>query len=216
MTSVPKDLKKKWFVVPRPEGTRCFMLAKRGWTSVRKQNGTYFDEFSSLLPGGSRKSYHNTNTTVLDCIYNEKTETYWVLNILVWGSMELYDKDTEFRSWWLTKLNEVAVSKESDYNHRIIKALEYLPTSKENLQKAYKWTNYGLDGLLFVHRESLYEPGCMSSLTLIWKDKSTSPWWIDSDDGKKANVVEYARLRVDIKSGACTTLDGKHMTTLDQ
>ena len=46
------------------------------------------------------------------------------------------------------------------------------------------------DGLLFTHKDSTYEIGDLSPLVLLWKDKNTTPWFIDTTSGKKENLVD--------------------------
>jgi len=215
MCDVPANLKEKWYVIARPAGTRCLLYAKGGWTSCRKQNGVLCDEFYSLLPGGSERSYRGRATTVLDCVYNDETETYYVFSILKWGPMELYDKNATFREFFMTKFQEVNCGEYSDHNERLIKPLPYFPCTAEHLQMCYNWSEYPIDGFYFLHRDGLYETGEASPLILRWKDQKTSPWFIDSDNGQQSNTVEVCRLRV-CENGDCTTLDNVSLFQLDE
>ena len=38
---------------------------------------------------------------VLDCVFDDATATYWVLDGLAWRDMSLYDSTAEFRFYWL-------------------------------------------------------------------------------------------------------------------
>ncbi|CAG8772556.1 12557_t:CDS:2, partial [Racocetra fulgida] len=55
--------------------------------------------FESPLPAGS-SSYKGNKTTdycILDCIYDQTTFTYYVLDMMCWKGHPIYDCDTEFR-----------------------------------------------------------------------------------------------------------------------
>lgn len=44
-------------------------------------------EFPSALPGGSRS--RREDSTILDCLWNEHKQTYFVLDVLCWGKLPL-------------------------------------------------------------------------------------------------------------------------------
>lgn len=78
LVEVPPDLASHWFVLPRPEGQRCLVVASRGCTVARSRTGRVLDRFQSALPAGgpgSRGSEHS----ILDCILHEGDSTYYVL-----------------------------------------------------------------------------------------------------------------------------------------
>lgn len=55
--------------------------------------------FESVLPAGAN-SYKGNKTTdycILDCIYDQTTFTYYVLDLMCWKGHPIYDCDTEFR-----------------------------------------------------------------------------------------------------------------------
>ncbi len=52
LDTLPHDLH-TWYVTPRPEGTRCLVIANRGLTVSRKRNGQLLHRFPSALPNGS-------------------------------------------------------------------------------------------------------------------------------------------------------------------
>ena len=65
------------------------------------------------------ESYRGSDLCILDCVYVETTQTYYVLDVMYWKTQPLYDSDTEFRFYWLhTKLTDEipAVSVRSRYN----------------------------------------------------------------------------------------------------
>jgi hypothetical protein len=58
LTSVPADLngpddESGWFVLPRPEGRHCLVIAAGGVTAARDAHGFLMAQFHSDLPGGA-------------------------------------------------------------------------------------------------------------------------------------------------------------------
>jgi len=85
---VPPDLGSNWYVMPRPEGKRCLLVASRGRTISRLRNGSVLHVMSSPLPEGSPGSAGTTiDFCSLDCIYYEPNKTYYVQDLLSWGAM---------------------------------------------------------------------------------------------------------------------------------
>ncbi|KAJ0402890.1 hypothetical protein ATCC90586_000479 [Pythium insidiosum] len=117
MVDVPRDLNGKgsqigagWYVVPRPEGKRCLVVASHGQTIARTQAGAVFKRFPSALPNGSRKTNGSGDAyCILDCIFHEFDKTFYVLDVMCWKCKGylLYNCTTEFRWFWLRdKLSE--------------------------------------------------------------------------------------------------------------
>jgi snurportin-1 len=84
LIEIPTDLATEWYVVPRPEGQRCTIFASKGRTIARLRNGIIFENFQSMLPGGSRETSGGggdgqSNYSLLDCIYHAGTSTYYIL-----------------------------------------------------------------------------------------------------------------------------------------
>ena len=67
---MPPDLATAWLVTPRPEGTRCVVVAARGATSARRRDGSpLVPHFPSQLPAGSASTAEAVESvTILDCI----------------------------------------------------------------------------------------------------------------------------------------------------
>ena len=146
LIDVPKDLNgsgsalgEGWYVLPRPEGKRCLVLANgyandvfevglsicclrpmyallaclyRGNTIARIPAGSILKKFPSALPCGSHKTNKsNDGYCILDCIYQEQNETFYVLDVMCWKSYLLYNCTTEFRLYWMRdKLSEGATA----------------------------------------------------------------------------------------------------------
>jgi snurportin-1 len=83
LIEIPRDLATEWYVLPRPEGQRCTVLASKGRTTARLRNGIIFENFQSGLPCGSRETTGGGggqgNYSLLDCIYHAPTNTYYIL-----------------------------------------------------------------------------------------------------------------------------------------
>ncbi|XP_038623474.1 snurportin-1-like isoform X2 [Tachyglossus aculeatus] len=136
LIDVPSDLAQEWIVVVCPVGKRALIVASRGSTAAYTKSGFCVNRFPSLLPGGNR---HNSMTgkdfTILDCIYSEVNQTYYVLDVMCWRGHPVYDCQTDFRFYWVhSKLSE-----------------------EEGLGEKTRLNP--VDGLLFYHKQAHYSPG---------------------------------------------------------
>ncbi|XP_060230413.1 snurportin-1 isoform X3 [Meriones unguiculatus] len=136
LIDVPSDLGEEWIVVVCPVGKRALIVASRGSTSAYTKSGYCVNRFSSLLPGGNRKNSTTAKDyTILDCIYSEVNQTYYVLDVMCWRGHPFYDCQTDFRFYWMhSKLPE-----------------------EEGLGEKTKINP--VDGLLFYHKQTHYSPG---------------------------------------------------------
>lgn len=61
------------------------MVRCSGLTIARTQSGSIFKRFPSALPSGSRKTAKSTEAyCILDCVYHEHDETFYVLDVMCW------------------------------------------------------------------------------------------------------------------------------------
>ena len=92
----------------------------------------------------------------------------------------MVDCPSEFRRYWLqTKLAESRADISSSTNPCRFVAIEAAPCTPEHLERAYALpAPPERDGLLFLHKEALYEPGA-SPLFLSWSDASCSTRFYD-------------------------------------
>lgn len=216
---LPPDLSTGWYARPRPEGTRCLVVAAYGNTVSRKRNGGVLHRFSSSLPCGSGSTREKGATCILDCIFHAANQTYYVLDLMCWKGYNLYDSNTEFRLWWLqSKLGETTVSEVSKFNkYRFMPVPCHLATT-EGLQMAYpdvpskggdqgQFCKHGFvqDGILLIHKETHYVLG-LSPLMLAWKDAHCSRFFVDTNDGKTITQNQVAVLSVHA-GGAVKTAD---------
>jgi len=119
LIDVPRDLNGSgselgagWYVLPRPEGKRCLVVANGGNTVARIPSGSVLKKFPSALPSGSHKTNKSSDGyCILDCIFQEQDGTFYVLDVMCWKGYLLYNCTTEFRLYWLRdKLSEGATA----------------------------------------------------------------------------------------------------------
>ncbi|XP_065728233.1 snurportin-1 isoform X2 [Phocoena phocoena] len=137
LIDVPSDLGQEWIVVVCPVGKRALIVASRGSTSAYTKSGYCVSSFSSLLPGGNRRNSATTKDyTILDCIYSEVNQTYYVLDVMCWRGHPFYDCQFKFVG------------------------LKNFPCTPESLCKVLSMDfPFEVDGLLFYHKQTHYSPG---------------------------------------------------------
>ncbi|XP_057224715.1 snurportin-1 isoform X2 [Malurus melanocephalus] len=136
LVDVPSDLEQEWVVVVCPVGKRALVVASRGTTAAYTKSGFCVNRFPSLLPGGNRhNSISDKVYSILDCIYNEAKQTYYILDVMCWRGHPVYDCQTDFRFFWLSSKiqEEEGLGEKSRINP--------------------------VDGLLFYHKQTHYTPG---------------------------------------------------------
>eukprot|EP00736_Rhodelphis_marinus_P010282 Rmarinus@m.5368 len=187
----PSDLASGWFVVPRPEGKRCLVVAARGRTTVRSQSGDILERFHSMLPsGGSRiANEESSGICVLDCVCHRgdslTDNTYFVLDVMCWRGRFCVDSDSEFRFFWKdSKLSEVPVSSVTPQNERVFAPVPHWPATSEGIQSAYmaccQRNLFRPDGLIFYCKRAHYLPGTVTPLMLLYKDNMCSLYHADA------------------------------------
>lgn len=219
MTAVPADLSSAWFVLPRPEGTRCLVVSAGGRTVSRKRNGCVLHRFNSALPHGQRSGRSSTSEyTILDCIFQRETGTYYAIDLLAWKGHQFLECDAEFRLCWLQqKLADEGVSFVARGNDHPIVAVPALPCAPAHLEVCYgggvATLGYGVDGLLFIRRASHYCGGSTAD-ALVWKDAACSRFVVDTD----ADGVEEEHQAIVLElcaDGALCTDDGAALGSID-
>ncbi|KAL3499105.1 hypothetical protein ACH5RR_041837 [Cinchona calisaya] len=186
MIDVPPNLSTDWYVFARPAGKRCFVVSSNGTTVSRLRNGILLHRFPSALPNGARTnnaSRSGQSYCILDCIFNEKDQTYYVIDTVCWAGFSLYECTAEFRFFWLdSKLVEVgACDAPSPYHRYRFASVPVYNCDQEGLQTAYTGpVPYVKDGLLFYNKHAHYQTG-NTPLALIWKDENCSEYVIDTD-----------------------------------
>ncbi|CAK7301418.1 Snupn [Vulpes lagopus] len=153
----------EWIVVVCPVGKRALIVASRGSTSAYTKSGYCVNRFSSLLPGGNkRNSTTAKDYTILDCIYSEVNQTYYVLDVMCWRGHPFYDCQTDFRFYWMhSKLpEEEGLEEKTKLNPFKFVGLKNFPCTPESLCKVLSMDfPFEVDGLLFYHKQTHYSPG---------------------------------------------------------
>lgn len=102
-----------WFVIPRPSGMQCLVVASRDGAVARDEGGNLMVRFRSFLqPGrgaaGARRGAGggvggggSSGVTVLDCIFEEATQVFHVVDALVWEGTPCHEWPFEMRRFWL-------------------------------------------------------------------------------------------------------------------
>jgi len=161
LVDVPDDLQQEWLMVVCPFGKRNLVIASNGFTAAYTKSGYRVNKFSSLLPGGSHKTLKPGDYTILDCIFSEMTNTFYVLDVMCWRGHPVYDSETDFRFYWLqTKLQEESVVAEvsADNPYRFIN-LPYCSCDPIAIHQALCSATSEVDGLLFFHKRTHYTCG---------------------------------------------------------
>lgn len=218
MIEVPGDLIKSnklggWFVMIRPEGVRCLVIASHGRTASYLLSGDKLHTFFSVLPGGGAgERIAGDVNTILDCIFSPTDNTYYVLDIMSWKDYLFYDCSAEFRFYWLRNKMEELIIDNSSINsfpgntgghsslngEHPLRTIPYFDSTVEGLQSAYSLCNidptpssgsYIADGLLFYHKEGRYELG-LTPLVILWKDQHSTRYFSTGEEsGERLAVV---------------------------
>ena len=196
LIDVPDDLYTNWYVLPRPEGPRCLLIAQNGITTSRYKNGNLHKKFESSLPNGSTETGTSSAKCVLDAVFHAPLKTFFVTDCMVWEDYSLVDCDFEFRRYWLNqKMSALADGEASpaaasaSSGGFTVAVIPAEVSTRETLLRAYgEAFGYTKDGLVFVHKDSSYTQGEITPLCLQWKDGSCSRYPIDTD--KQGKVLE--------------------------
>jgi len=143
-----------------------YFKSLKGKTDVFTRKNQYLGTFSSFLPGGRRFNFDSADgnrsrgVTVLDCIWSDETETFYVLDILVWSSVSMVDFETEARQFLLhSKFEDTprlsGTSRANNYKFTPLKmfSAELLP---ETLTLGRTCFPEQIDGLLLYDKSSVY------------------------------------------------------------
>ena len=186
-----------WYVLPRPEGKRCLMVAHNGCTVTKDKNGMRVHQFQSILPNGSpmsRTGGGNDAYSIFDCVFNEELCTYIITDLLCWKGQSLYGCTASFRFYWArVRLEETGIGFSSETflhatgtemgeenvdGYKIVLAPSFLSTKESVYRCLTDNFGYQTDGVLFVARGGYYEPGEKPSpLMLVWKNENVSRYF---------------------------------------
>ncbi|XP_051861810.1 snurportin-1 [Drosophila albomicans] len=162
-----------WLLLPCPVGRRCMVIATHGRTKVHNKAGRIIMQLRTMLPGDA---VMQKCKTVLDCVYVQETDTFYVLDALTFGQQQLQDCDANFRFFWLrSRFDEQGgeLAQRGKRNEKPFKLLDYYDFEDANvvhemLQRYPLWeaNQPKLDGLLFYHKEASYT--CGSTPLVCW------------------------------------------------
>lgn len=197
MRDRPDDLD-NWILVPCPKGKRHIVVAAANKTIAYSKTGTVIDIFQSSLQSGRY-------LTVLDCIYSEETQSFYVLDVLIYHNQEFVLCDASFRFYWIrSKFDEFdhsAVHTGNQYAFQHIDRADFdHPEEVEGMLSRYPlWEDNQpeLDGFLLYHKLAHYTHG--STPLVGW----LLPWMMPEMLGYTVNA-EYLKQR---PSGNVTALD---------
>ncbi|CAL5373003.1 unnamed protein product [Camellia sinensis] len=237
MIDVPDHLSRDWYVFARPAGKRCFVVSSNGTTISRLRNGSLLHRFPSALPSGARTKGNSCSAQsycILDCIFHESDQTYYVIDMVCWAGYSLYECAAEFRFFWLnSKLVESGACEPPSFYHKY--RFDLVPVyncDQAGLHTAYSGpVPYVKDGLLFYNklqkdfqkeepsrwflRHAHYQTG-NTPLALVWKDENCSQYVIDTDS--RGQVPSQQQWDMNMKGMGVVVLelqvDGK-LTTSD-
>lgn len=161
LRELPNDID-RWYIKPCPKGIRVLVVAANQSTKVYNKYGGYMHKFRSQLPGG----HDRRELTILDCIYVEKLQQYYVLDILAYRNQSLTHCETEFRFFWIdSHIRDCNVDEVTKDNARAFKIIERFDCGDDvavnQVVSMYPiWPNGPeLDGFLFYHKEASYVHG---------------------------------------------------------
>ncbi|CAL4092040.1 unnamed protein product [Meganyctiphanes norvegica] len=164
LVDIPEDFSTSYICLPCPVGKRSLIVASEGRTIAYAKNGSRVDQFPSSLPGGCRRSGRG-GYTILDCIWSQFNNTYYILDMIFWLNQPLMESETDFRFEWLkSRIDEECsgISVETRYNQRKFVRVPFYDCSNESLTKLLAFEmpyEASLDGLLFYHKETHYTHG---------------------------------------------------------
>ncbi|XP_016973199.1 snurportin-1 [Drosophila rhopaloa] len=166
----PEDLN-EWLLVPCPTGKRCLVVASSGITKAYSKSGWMFMEMRSSLPGDWQLQ---KSQTVLDCVYVEDADTFYVLDAISFGQQNLQDCQASFRFYWLrARFEENDFAKIGEHNEKPFVLLDHhdfedTSAVEQVLQKypIFPENKPPLDGFLFYHKDSSYV--CQVTPLVCW------------------------------------------------
>lgn len=224
MVEVPGDLcgadgQSNWFVMPKPEGQRCLVVASGGRTVSHLESGHILHNFRSALPGGGGGVRSGRASVLLDCVYSSANDVYYILDIVNWNDVSCYDCDVSFRFYWLqSKLEEIGGvlmqhCPQNIHAFCLVPRFECTPIGLEQVYAMDTVTQfeYHKNGLLFFHKEGHYEMGGLTPLALLWKDSQTCRYLDTAGPGDSGQHSVVLRVEVENDTDEIALHDNEQM-----
>lgn len=149
-----------------PKGTRMSLV-----TSANPQ----IDKATLNYKNGMQCRTVKTNlppNVILDCVFDKKSKTIFLLDIISYTHVDLTDCDTAFRFYWMsTKFSEDDWRCTDDCSMKLLpysdcanneEMIEYLTNAESTCEVS------GLDGFLFYHKEVTYLHGPETTPLVLW------------------------------------------------
>ncbi|RUS89826.1 hypothetical protein EGW08_002438, partial [Elysia chlorotica] len=191
MDNVPPSFAKNWLMIVCPLGSRCLVVASRGYTGAYTKTGYHIISHPSNLPMGN-KMFQGYGSCVLDCIYCNETDTYYALDLMCWDGQALYDCDTQTRFKLLNeKIREHDLSRPSPMNPYPLIPLKAFTPTKNVIHSAVTMAPYVIDGLIFYHKQLPYSPGPTPLMLWITLDRLPSKMKIEIPEIGVVSSVSY-------------------------
>ncbi|KAI3850078.1 hypothetical protein MKW92_005609 [Papaver armeniacum] len=205
MIDIPPRLNHDWYVYARPSGKRCLVVSSAGKTVSRLRNGSVLHRFPSF----PTRDNNSGSYCLLDCIFHEHDQTYYVIDMVCWRGYSLHDCTAEFRFFWLnSKLAETGVCNPPSMYHKYkFSVVPIYESDQMGLQTAYLGTvPYVRDGLSFYNKHAHYHTG-NTPLALVWKDENCIQYVIDEDSKGQTPPHQQVVWALNHEDGSLTTSD---------
>ncbi|CAG9313018.1 unnamed protein product [Blepharisma stoltei] len=193
-----------FLVMPRPLGEKCLLVTKNGRTYLYGYSGFLIMHFQSFFPVDDL----DDDFIILDCIFNQDSNTIFIQDIQLWERQNLCDIKAEDRLTYLkTKLEEIDTS--TNRTNYQFQRLPWVSANNEGLSWVYfsQWP-FPRDGITFYNKSGSYVHG-LNPDVLIWKDSNCS---IDCQI-RTGNIEVMLRAKFD---GSLQTLEGYTLFKLDK
>lgn len=157
-----------WYVAICPVGRRRILNAQFGKTCLYNKGGYETRTTWSSLPGGQRSSQTcETSQTLLDGVHCEKTNTFYILDLLVWNGYYYIDCEYDFRKFWIKqKLDDFENADKNNLKIKLVPSFPMLSMVEQFAKGLDELMVVGIDdeapivdGILFYHKETPYVSG---------------------------------------------------------
>ncbi|CDW79532.1 UNKNOWN [Stylonychia lemnae] len=191
-----------YMVSARPSGVRYLVTSSNGKTTSRNSSGYLTHQFESNLPNGSKGNTdekvqfqmksNKRNCSALDCIYVEKEETFYIIDLICWDEMIYTDFPFCSRILFLQqKFHDIPKPISQKYKFKL---LEYQPCNTNSFLQAY----FGQALTPYVNNEESMKLPALFEISLdedkILLDLKDQASYINSHYMKLLKVIEEQNL----------------------
>lgn len=125
LVDIPQDFG-NYMVTVKPDGKRTLLFISASKVVSRSKSGHTIHIFYSDFAGKS------PIPTVLEAIYNERTTTYYIMDVIQWKGTYFTGESALFRQTWLASNMPACSEPTPSYDFRI-RRIEYLPNTRKNV-----------------------------------------------------------------------------------